>query len=183
MKFFIFLFFLSLGGELLAPILLPSIRILGFVPLILFSLSRLSLPKTLWISFLAGLTVDLYAKSTPLGFFALNYTCTTLFLVKYKKFFSEEKTLSFAFYGSFFSFISTLLHFFLYPLLGIHMKLTFFTIITDLICMPLIDGVYTLVCGLLPYLLYKYLTDAKRIHFYKTKLGLLTNGLSRIISK
>ncbi len=183
MKFFIVLFFLSLGGELLAPFLFPQIRIIGFIPLILFALSRLSLPKILWLSFLAGFTVDLYARNTPLGFFALNYTCTSLFLAKYKKFFSEEKTLSFLFYGCFFSFISTGLHFFLYPLLGVHLKLTFFTIIADFICMPLVDGAYTLVWAILPYLLYKYLTDAKRVHFYKTKLGLFANGLSRIISK
>lgn len=183
MKLCLFLFFLSLSGELIAPILFPQIRILGFIPVILFGLSRLSLPKAIWISFIAGLTVDLYAKSTPLGFFALNYTLSTLFLYRYKKFFSEEKPISFLFYASFFSFVSTLLHFFLYPFLGVSIKLSFISFLTDLICMPLVDGVYTLVWAILPTLLYKYLTDPKQVQFYKTKLGLFTNGLSRIISK
>jgi hypothetical protein len=78
MKFYLFLFFLSLSGELLAPILFPQIRILGFMPIILFALSRLSLPKTVWVAFIAGLTVDVYAKTTPLGFFALNYIISVL---------------------------------------------------------------------------------------------------------
>ncbi|MBM3193084.1 MAG: hypothetical protein FJZ59_02480 [Chlamydiae bacterium] len=183
MKFYLFLFFLSLSGELLAPILFPQIRILGFMPIILFALSRLSLPKTVWVAFIAGLTVDVYAKTTPLGFFALNYILSALFLSRYKKFFSEEKTVSFMFYASFFSFVSTLLHFFLYPFLGSPIKLTLISLFTDLICMPLLDGIYTLIWAILPTFLYKYLTDPKQIQFYKTKLGLFRNGLSRIVSK
>lgn len=174
MKFLLPLFALSFAGELLAPIFLPTIRLLGFLPFILFSLARLSLPKALWASALAGLTLDLYSFGSPLGFFALNYTLTSLILFRYKKFFSEEKLFAFTLYGVLFSFVSTLFHFCLYAIIDIHLKLSFFTLLTDLICMPLLDGIYTFVWALLPLLLYKYLYKER------SKIGKFFHELSRI---
>ena len=180
MKFYLFLFLLSLSGELIMPHIFPTIRILGFLPLIIFAIARLSLPKALWWSMFAGLAVDLYSFGTPLGFFSTNYTLSTLIIYKYKKFFSEEKLLSYALFGSLFGALSTLLHFVLYSLIDIHLKPSLFTFATDLICMPIIDGVYILVWALLPLMLYKYLVEPKRVLFYKNKLGRLLHELSRI---
>ena len=180
MKFFIVLFFACLTGELLAPYFLPIVRILGFLPFLLFALSRLSLPKVLWCSTLAGLTIDLYSFGPPLGFFALNYSLSSMILFRYKKFFSEEKLFSFVLYGILFSFTSTFIHFLLYAIIDTHLKLSLLSLATDLICMPVIDGLYTLVWALLPILLYKYLTEPSRILYYKAKLGILVHELSRI---
>ncbi len=180
MKFFIILFGLSFAGELIVPCFLPSIRILGLLPFLLFALSRFSLPRVLWLSALAGLAVDLHSFGPPLGFFAFNYSLSSLILFRYKKFFSEENLFSFVLYGILFSFVSTFIHFFLYAIQDIHLKPSSLTLATDLICMPLIDGIYTLVWALLPLLLYKYLTEPSRMHFYKTKLGILIHELSRI---
>ena len=180
MKFFIVLFSLCFAGELLAPQIVPSIKIFGFLPFILFSLSRLSLPKALWFSALAGLIVDLYSFGPPIGFLSLNYTLSSIFLFRYRKFFSEENLFSFALYGVLLSFISTFIHFSLYAIIDTRLKLSLFTLGTDLICMPIIDGIYTFIWVLLPLLLYKYITEPSRMHFYKTKLGILLHELSRI---
>jgi len=171
MKFFIALFCLSFAGMLISLEITPAIRLLGFLPFILFALMRLKLPAALWCSAFAGLTLDLYTFGSPLGFFALNYSLTSLILFRYKKFFSEEKLFPFALYGVAFSFVSTLIHFFLYAIIDVHLKLSFLTLATDLICMPLLDGIYTIVWALLPLLLYKYV---------KPKLGPLLHELSRI---
>lgn len=180
MKFFIVLFFFCFAGELLAPFLIPTIRILGFLPLLLFALSRLSLPKVLWISLIAGLTVDLYSSGPPLGFFAINYSLSSIILFRYKKFFSEENFFAFTLFGLLFSFTSTLIHFFLYAIFDTHLKISPLTLATDLICMPIIDGAYTLLWALFPFLLYKYITEQGRMHYFKSKLGLLIHELSRI---
>ncbi len=180
MKFFITLFLLSFTGEIALPYLFPTIRILGFLPLLVFALSRLSLPKALSWSMFAGLIVDLYAFGPPLGFFALNYTLTSLILYRYRKFFSEEKLFSFTLYAAIISITSTLIHFFLYAIIDIHLKLSLFTLATDLICMPIVDGLYTLVWALLPLMLYNYLTEPSRLLFYKKKLGTFIHELSRI---
>lgn len=171
MKFFIALFCLSFLGMLASLEVVPTIRLLGFLPFLLFSLTRLSLPAALLCSATAGLTLDLYTFGSPLGFFALNYSLTSLILFRYKKFFSEEKLFPFALYGVAFSFTSTLIHFFLYAIIDVHLKLSFLTLVTDLICMPLLDGVYTIIWVLLPLLLYKHM---------KPKLGPLLHELSRI---
>jgi hypothetical protein len=165
---------------LFAPILFPMIRLIGFLPFLLFAISRLRLPSVLWCSAIAGVTLDLYSFGAPLGFFALNYSLTSLILFRYKKFFSEENLWAFTLYALLFSFVSTLIHFFLYAIIDVHLKLSFLSLMTDLICMPLIDGLYTFVWALLPLLLYKYLTEPSRILFYKTKLGILLHELSRI---
>jgi hypothetical protein len=180
MKFFIALFSLSLAGQFLIPLFLPQLKILGFLPYIIFAISRLSLPKVLWCSSLSGLIIDLYSFGPPLGFFAINYALASLILFQYKKFFSEENLPSFVLLATLFSFLSTLIHFFLYGVIDTHLKLSFLTLGTDLICMPLIDGAYTLVWALFPLLLYKYLTEPSRMLYYKTKLELIINGLSRI---
>ncbi len=183
MKFFITLFSLSFAGQFFLPLFFPSAKILGFLPYIIFAISRLSLPKALWCSALCGLLIDLTSFGPPLGFFAINYSLSTLILFRYKKFFSEENLLSFALYAIIFSLVSTLIHFSLYAIVDTHLKLSLLTLATDLICMPLIDGAYTLLWALLPLLLYKYLTEPSRLLYYKTKLGVLIHGLSRITGK
>jgi len=132
--------------------LFPMIRLLGFLPFLLLSLLRLPLPKALWASAAAGFTLDLYTSGTPLGLFALNYALTTLVLFRYKKFFSEETIFPLTLYAIAFSSLSTLIHFCLNPF-----PPAILSLFTDLICMPIADGIYTLTWGLLPLTLYKQL--------------------------
>ncbi len=183
LNLFIPLFFLCFIGEICTPMIFPTIRILGFLPFILFAIIRLSLPTALWCSALAGVVIDLYSHGPPLGFFALNYSLSTLIIYRYRKFFSEEKSFPFALLGVLFSFTSTLIHFLLYSLFDTRLKLSPQTFLTDLFCMPIVDGIYTLTWILLPFLAIKYLTEPKRINLYKQKLGMVLNELSRITGK
>ena len=171
MNSFIPLFCASFAGELFSLHFIPVIKLFGFLPFILLAIARLSLPKALWCSAAAGFVIDLYSFGPPLGFFALNYSLSTLALFRYKKFFSEENLFAFTLYGVLLSCVSTLIHFCLYAIIDVHLKLSPLTLLTDLICMPLLDGIYTLIWVLLPLLLYKHV---------KPKLGPFLHELSRI---
>lgn len=160
-------FLLTLLGTYFLPNMIPSLRFVTFAPLITLGFSRLSLPASLFIAVFAGLFLDLYSPTLPLGFFALNYMLTTLLLYRYRKYFLEEKPHIFALYSTLFSFFSTALHFFLYALIDIHIKLRWQTIFTDFTIMPLLDGLYSFIFVLLPLKIYKHLTTPKMILLYR----------------
>jgi len=183
LTFYIPLFVFCFIGEICTPMLFPTVRIFGFLPFILFAVAELPLPKSLWCAAFSGLIMDLYSEGPPLGFFALNYSISTLIIYRYRKFFSKEKPFPFALLGVLFSFTSTLIHFFLYALFDSHLKISPHTFLTDLICMPIVDGAYSLIWILLPLIAIKYLTEPKRINLYKQKLGMVLNELSRITGK
>ncbi len=154
-------FGLSFLVLLIFPSFIPQIRLLAFVPLLTFVCAHYPFAGTLWLSMFSGLVVDLYSKSAPMGFFALNYTLTTIIVFRYRTYFSFEKIHVFSLYAVLYSFVSTLLHFVLYGLIEMHFKLHFFSIITDLILMPILDGVYSLSLVFFPMKIYEKMTKPK----------------------
>src|SRR3990167_7930280 len=170
-------FTLSFLVLLIFPAIIPQIRLLALVPLLTFVCFHYSLAAALWISMFAGLLVDLYSKSAPMGFFALNYTLTSIIVFRYRSYFTFEKVHIFSLYAVLYSFISTLLHFILYGLIEMHFKLHFFSIITDLILMPIFDGVYSLVCVFFPMKIYETVNRPKNIRKMRKRLILIQQRL------
>jgi len=164
-------FVLSFIVLLIFPSLVPQIRLFAFVPFITFVLARNRLPLCLWLSLFAGLIVDLYSNSSPLGFFALNYTLTSVVVYRYRSYFPEEKVHIFALYSVLYSFISTMLHFVLYALIEMHIKIHLFSLITDLFLLPILDGVYALVWVFFPLKVYEKLTEPNRIKELKRRFA------------
>ena len=173
-------FILSYLGVVLLPALFPFIRLIGFAPFLTLAISQISILPTLWISALAGLIIDLYSPASHIGFFAINYTLTTLLIYRFKKIFPEEKIVIFAIYTSLFSFSSTLIQFILHALIDVNLKLRVLTILTDLIIMPILDGIYALVAILIPLAAICYMTDERRLKAYKT---FIKNGVHNISIK
>jgi len=159
------------------PLFFPSIRILSFAPLITLIISRLSRPIALWLATLSGVIIDLYSIATPFGFFALNYCIATLLIYQYRKYFLEEKIHIFALYSILFSFVSTFIGFILFAVIEVQLKLNIFTLFSDLILMPIFDGVYAYIVVLFPISAYKYLMHPKRILYFKRSYWRLTRKL------
>ncbi len=176
-------FVLSFLMFLIFPSLIPQIRLLAFVPFLTFVLAMGSLPFALWLSFIAGLIVDLYSNSAPFGFFALNYTLTSIASFRYRVFFPTEKVHIFSLYAALYSFVSTALHFFLFAIVEMHIKLHFFSLITDLFLMPILDGVYALAWVFFPMQLYKKLSNPSRVKRMKIAVLALQNKLGRKIAR
>lgn len=149
-------------ATLLFPIFIPSCRILAFAPLITLIISRYSLAITLWSSLTFGFIIDSLSFSTPFGFFALNYCLSSLLIYRYRKYFLEEKVLIFALYSTLFSFVSTFIIFILFALIEIQLKLNIFILFSDLILMPIVDGIYSFLCVLFPMAIYRYILQPKK---------------------
>ena len=161
-------FLLCYFGELYLPIIIPNVRFIPYAPLITIIISRFNRAEAIWLAALVGLMIDLYSKGAMLGVFSLNYCISTIIIYRYRKFFSEEKIHIYALYTTLFSVISTAIHFFLFALVETPLKLTFFTIFTDLILMPIFDGVYALVFILTPVTTIKYLSRPSYTRYYKS---------------
>jgi hypothetical protein len=180
MPIFLLLFLLSFTLQILIPSNFPPVKILGFLPLITISILKLTKPKSAWISFFSGLGLDLLSMNTPLGFFALNYTLSTLFLQRYRKLFSEENLFSLGLLAYTFSFISTLIHIVLYTFIDLHLKASIFTYLTDLLLMPFIDTLYAFIFGIIPFKLYLFALEKKLFKLFKLKIRWAIYELSRI---
>ena len=176
-------FVISLLVLLIFPSFAPQIRLLAFVPFLTFVIANNRLPGALWLSLIAGLVVDLYSNIAPLGFFALNYTLTSVVVYRYRSYFSQEKAHIFSLYSLLYSLISTALHFVLYALIEMHIKLHLFSIITDLILMPILDGVYALVLVFFPLKVYAQITQPKMVKKIKLAFALFKSKLVRHIYK
>lgn len=146
-------FLLCLVGHLLLPLLFPYMRFMAFAPCITLIISWVSLPYALWCSAFIGLLLDLYASRSPLGFFGLIYALTTLIVYRFRKYFLEEKLYIFAVFSVLYSFVGTVIHFFIYAPVRVHML----TICTDILLMPILDGVYALSWVLFPLAAYKFI--------------------------
>lgn len=163
LKALTFPFSICLLSTLFIPLFFPSLRLVAFAPLITLIISRFSLPISLWLSTLLGLIIDCLSLSTPLGLFAISHCLSTLLIYRYRKYFLEEKVFIFALYSTLFSFVSTLIIFILFALIEIRLKLNFFILFSDLILMPIIDGVYACVFVLLPMSFYQLMTKPRRM--------------------
>jgi hypothetical protein len=158
---------LSYLGSLIIAWIFPWIRPIGYVGALVLTISRFPLSYALWISAGIGLLIDISSASIPFGFFAINYSLSTLIIFRYRKFFSEEKIEIFPLYAILFSFTSTSIHFILYGLIDLQLKLRLFTILTDLLLMPIFDGVYAFLFVFGPLSLYHHLLTKKQILLYR----------------
>lgn len=158
---------LSYFGMTLVAFFFPQARFIGFVGFLTLALSRLDLPFAIWTAAFTGLFIDINSPSTPMGFFALNYALTSLIIFRYRRYFSEDKIHIFTLYSVLFSFVSIVFHFLLQSLVELHLKLHIFTVTTDLILMPIFDGVYAFTFVLGPISAFKYLSKWKIASYYK----------------
>lgn len=142
--FFLIALFFSLSS--LAPLC-------TFAPFIAMAYYRYSFNVCIWLSALCGLILDLLC-STSFGIYTLNFTLVNVLLYRYRIYFVEKPIglASLTFIFSILFSMTTRLFFFLY---GIALPLTFKSMVTDFLLMPLIDAVYSLLCFSCPLILYR----------------------------
>ena len=86
--------------------------------------------------------MDIIGSDLHFGLFALNYTICTIAIYPQKKHFFEDSLTTIPVLTFAFSVLSTLLQLFLMEAMGGGIKPTSSWILTDLILMPLADGLY-----------------------------------------
>lgn len=158
------LFFLfSILLTLFTPFMTTSIPLTFFAPYLILVLYKKRKSQALTQAFLCGSILDLLSASTTIGFWTLNYIVTLLLLGKIKHLFFTEKMSTLPLLSFFFSEISTAFHFTFTHIFCTKSHLSLHWIATDLVLLPLFDGLYGFVLFSIPiFFLSKWLPETKR---------------------
>jgi rod shape-determining protein MreD len=149
-----FSFSLAIFFTLFGSVFLPHVRLLTFSPFLALLYNQSNFLKSLWLASLCGLIVDLLSSEFRLGIHALNYCLTTLLLYAQKKHFFEDKPLALSLFTLLISIVSTLIQLVLISIFDRALPLSGKLLVTDLILMPAIDGLYAFLWFSCPILLF-----------------------------
>lgn len=141
--YLIFAFSLSLGTLFLQSVLFPSFSLIPFSPFITLAILHGPKLKALFLSLLAGMIMDLIS-SDPMGIHALVYTALTFFISKYRHYFLWEEPHHLGLFTSILSLFMTLGQGFMLFLFETKLPFTGKSLISDLLIMPLADGVFAM---------------------------------------
>ena len=161
-------FLFCLLVHLFQGVLFPGISLLSFSPFFALCCMKTTLKSTLWLAALAGFCIDLLSDD-PMGLHSLNYTMTAAFFYSLRWRFSSEEPLHLGVYTLLISSSSTLLQLILLFLFDRRVPVNGKWIWIDLICMPLLDGLYALVFFSAPRLFWKQMRYQWLIYCLRTK--------------
>ncbi len=147
-----FPFLLAFLMTVISTAIFPGIRLMTFAPFFALSYYRLSFSKALWLAFGCGLLLDLLSSEMRFGLYALTSTVVTAVLYMQKRHFFEDKALAFSAFSALISMALTAFLFFLTDL-----KFHIGALITNLLLMPAIDGLYAFLWFTCPMKLYIYI--------------------------
>ena len=153
-------FLLALVYAVFGTALLPGLHLSAFAPFLAITLMRKGFIPSLWIAALSGLVLDLLNSEMRFGLYALNFSLTALLLHAQKKHFFDDRPFALALFTAVISSVSTLLQYVLLSLFDQKLPLSFGTALSDLVGMPLLDGVYAFIWFNAPIRFYLY---ARRI--------------------
>lgn len=161
----LYLFFFLMVSLLtvLFPLLTPLTSLNFFAPYLVLLLYKKRKSQALTQAFLCGCILDLISSSTSIGFWPLNFILTLLLLGKLKHHFFVEKLLTLPILSFLFSGISTILFFLITNIFCTKSHLTLNWMMTDLVLLPSLDGLYALFLFSIPIrFLSKWLPETKR---------------------
>lgn len=153
----------------LVPLLFfPQWHLLALGPFLVVSLYRYTRIRALWCAFGAGLLFDLLSTSTSFGTTPCIYCLATAMLFTQQYNFFEDKLSTLPLMTFFYGFLATFLSALCHP--GLNFSFASFT--TDLIAMPLLDGLFALVAVSLPFTLTQKIRKLYRYaHLRKSDRG------------
>ncbi|MBS0629033.1 MAG: hypothetical protein JSS30_02270 [Verrucomicrobia bacterium] len=147
----LFFFFLALLALVFGASVFPSTRLITFSPFLAIVFLRKPFLPSLWIGALCGLLVDLFTVDIRFGVFALCSVGTTALTFQLKRYFYEDNLFSIPLYTAAISAVfSTLQFVLLRHLVTFNLQL----LLSTLLIMPLVDGLYGFVWFTCPRMVY-----------------------------
>ena len=131
--------------------LAPHLKLTFFAPFLIIQFYRSPLYVCLWQAFLCGFIIDLLSTDTPLGAYAFAYTLTSAILFTAKQQFFEDQLMTYPALTALFGSLSSALLMLTLTATGQGLIIGWQTLLTDLIGMPLLDGIYAALCFTLPF--------------------------------
>jgi rod shape-determining protein MreD len=144
----IFAFIITTFIAILQPSIFPLIRLLAYAPLFALLCMKTSRQMAMFVTIITGLIIDL-CTTTPFGFNCLIYSLTMLLMYDQKKFFAD-KILSLSLYTIFISVSITIIRYVLCFIFSLPLFFSFYTILSDIILMPILDGIYGMILIFIP---------------------------------
>ncbi len=152
--------YISFGLALLAAIFgsvfFPYLHLSFFAPFLALTYHAATLSKSLWLSLVCGVILDLLSSEFRFGLHTLTFVLATLVLYAHKRHFFEDKPLALSIFTAIISTILTLLQFILVHLFDRGIAFSTLTVLTDVIFMSLVDGLYAFLWFTCPLRLYIY---------------------------
>jgi len=133
----------------------PQMHFLAFAPFLVIVILNFRLLPSLWIAACTGFLLDLFSDQF-FGLFGLSFVVSTLSVFRIKRLCNYEKPLSVALFTSLISCIYSLLQPVLLFLFDKGLSISLHWAFTDLIIMPLLDGIFALIVFILPLKLYDF---------------------------
>ena len=155
------IFFLSLFFNAFLSSIFP-LKLIYFAPFLTILFYKNSFLNILWLSVICGLITDSFSSST-FGIYSLNYLIASFFLYREKRFFNDSiinTSIFTSIYAAIFSLFNPLLFFIFDKKVILSIK----WLITDIILMPIIDGIYAFLFFALPLYFIAYI---KKVDFKK----------------
>lgn len=140
-----FAFFSTLFFTLFTPAITPSLRLMFFVPFLVILFYQKTFSVSLWMAFFCGLIIDLLSIQSPFGFYALNYTLTAAIIFPQKRNFFADHLSTLPIMTLLFSSLATLLQAIFLYIFSSYIHINLWWVFTDLIIMPLFDGLYAFI--------------------------------------
>lgn len=161
-------FLVSCFALITFPQWFPYVSFFAMTPFLILAILSLSFVGALWAAFFSGLIYDIYAPGPLLGIPSLVFVLTVVLLYQYKKLFSQEKPHILALFAMLFSLVSTLLFFAFRGVFGFPIRIELLTILSDLLIMPFLDGLYAFCLIFAPlYLAEFFFTPSRRMAILK----------------
>lgn len=165
-----FPFLLALFMTLFGSIFFPFTRFMTFAPFLALSYNRLSFPKSLWLAFGLGFIFDLLSTELHFGLYALNFVLTTALIYPQKRHFFEDKATALSCFTALIAGSSALIQLTLFYLFGKDQAISWRTVISDVLMMPILDGLYAFLWFTCPMRLYLYIEKVGWKALFKSKI-------------
>ncbi|MES2344722.1 MAG: hypothetical protein V4494_02130 [Chlamydiota bacterium] len=159
-------FFLGLLAAIFCSIFFPNFHVLPFAPFLAIVCMRKSFLAALWLSMLSGFIMDLITSSVGFGLNALTFVISTSVMYQQKRHFFVDSPLALSIYTTLIASLVSLLLLFIQ---GIRFSLPL--LFSELVFMPILDGVYAFLWFTCPLKLYHYGKRMGWRHVFKWRIN------------
>lgn len=144
------LLFFGFLGTLSSSLFLPQLQLAYFAPYLVITCFDRRLDQMLWRGALIGFFLDMASGYAHMGIFALSYTAASFCLFKMRRMFFVDSFLTLPVMSALFGTLSTSFLFIALRLFETPVPFSLFWFVTDLLCYPVLDGLFAAILGCLP---------------------------------
>ena len=152
-----FSFGLALTAALFGSVFFPYLHLSFFAPFLALVYHAATLSKSLWLSLICGVILDLISSEFRFGIYTLSCVIATLLLYAQKRHFFEDKPLALSLFSSAIAAVLIFQQFIFIHLFDRGIPFSAATAFVDGILMSAVDGLYAFLWFTCPMRLYIYI--------------------------